>query len=501
MSNISESQDTKVQEPNMASSQPVEITTDTTDVAVTPPVAKEDDITDLEFNRKNIDALGARIRVTDKDEPTGLELLCYVRCNPEDGDLIRRCRGVVFNKEEIVMHAFPYTVEMSQLDTGEISSSIGDTFSKCDFYDSYEGALIRVFHFGGRWFTSTHRKLNAFRSKWASRESFGTCFKRAIESEFDVNPKFAAGIADGEDPLLERFQNTLDKTKQYMFLIRHTDENRIVSASPERPTLYHVGTFVEGELIMTEDINVPYPKKNSFSSMKELQDYVGGVDIRTIQGVICFAPNNLQYKVLHPDYIELFKARGNEPSIKFRYLQVRLNRKVTDMLYHLYPDWEGKFDEIENSLFDIAKSIYNSYVQRFIKKRFVTVPTEEFVVIRECHSWHEEDRATNRISIEKVIEVLNSQRPTNLNRMIRRYRNEKTEQKQNKVDTQKRARSNTASSMPSPSLAATIGSPIMQSPLLLSKNPKRNPAAVESLGPAALPPQPVQARSMVQESM
>jgi len=486
MSNISELQDTKVQEPTMASSQPVEITTPTITptVVVTPSDTKEEDITDLEFNRKNIDALGARIRVTDKDEPTGLELLCYVRCNPEDGDLISRCRGVVFNKEEIVMHAFPYTVEMSQTDTTAISSSIGDTFSKCDFYDSYEGALIRVFHFGGRWFTSTHRKLNAFRSKWASRESFGTCFKRALESEFDVNPAFAKGISDGEDPLLERFQNTLDKSKQYMFLIRHTDENRIVSASPERPTLYHVGTFVDGELIMTEDINIPYPKKHSFSNMSDLQDYVGGVDIKTIQGVICFAPGNLQYKVLHPEYIELFKARGNEPSIKFRYLQVRLDRKMTDMLYHLYPDWEGRFEEIENSLFDIAKSIYNSYVQRFIKKRFVTVPTEEFGVIRECHSWHEEDRAANRISIEKVILALNNQRPTSLNRMIRRYRNEKTEQKQNKVETQQRARSNTISSMPSPSLNAMIGSPPMQSPLLLSKNPKRNPTIV-NLGPPA----------------
>uniref|UniRef100_A0A6C0LXC2 Uncharacterized protein n=1 Tax=viral metagenome TaxID=1070528 RepID=A0A6C0LXC2_9ZZZZ len=486
MSNISELQDTKVQEPTMASSQPVEITTDTTAAAVNPPGTKGEDISESEFNRKNIDALGTLIRVTDKDEPTGLELLCYTRCNADDPDLIRRCRGVVFNGEKIVMNAFPYTVEMSQTDTASISSSIGKNFSKCDFYDSYEGALIRVFYFGDRWFTSTHRKLNAFRSKWASRDSFGTYFKRAIESEFDVNPKFSSGIEEGEDPLLERFQNTLDKNKQYMFLIRHSDENRIVSASPERPTLYHVGTFVEGNLIMTEDVNIPYPKKHSFSNVNELQEYVSGVDIRTIQGVICFAPGNTQYKINHPEYIELFKARGNEPSIKFRYLQVRLNRKMTNMLYYLYPDWSERFEEIENTLFDIAKSIYSSYVQRFIKKRFVTVPTEEFVVIRECHSWHEEDRASNRISLEKVIECFNNQRPTNLNRMIRRFRNEKDEQKKSKVDTQQRARSNTISSMPSPSLNATVGSPPMQSPLLLSKNPQRNPAIVNLGQPATI---------------
>lgn len=492
MATITESRDTKAAEPTVAS--PKNVTPVTPDTNSN--TSSDTKISESEFNRANIDALGNRIRITDKDESAGLELLCYVRCGPTDDGLIRQCRGVVFHGKEVVMHAFPYTLEYSSRDMGNITEHIKPVFDECSFFDSYEGALIRVFYFSGRWYTSTHRKLNAFRSKWASRESFGTCFKRALEAEVKVNSELASAIPKGDEGLLERFQMTLNKERQYMFLVRHTEENRIVSAAPKRPTLYHVGTFVDGALSLDDDIHIPYPKKHTFSSVDELVEYVEDVDIRDLQGVICFAPNNLQYKIIHQEYQDLFRARGNEPSIKFRYLQVRMNRKLTDMLYHLYPKWEEVFDEIENTLYDIARSIYSAYVQRFIKKRFVTVPTEEFAVIRECHKWHEEDRTANRISIEKVINVLNTQGPTSLNRMIRRFRNEKTAQKQDKRETKQRARSNTINS---PALTAQVGTPPLQSPLLLSKNHRRNPMLPPgpSLEPAALPPSQTHHRSLL----
>lgn len=492
METITESRDTKVVEPTVASLK--------NETSVKPDTnsntSSDTKISESEFNRDNIDALGNSIRITDKDESAGLELLCYARCGPTDDKLIRQCRGVVFHGKEVVMHAFPYTLEYSTRDMKDITEHIQPVFDECSFFDSYEGALIRVFYFSGRWYTSTHRKLNAFRSKWASRESFGTCFKRALEAEVKVNSELSAAIPEGEEGFLERFQMTLNKERQYMFLVRHTEENRIVSAAPKRPTLYHVGTFVDGELSLDDDIHIPHPKKHNFSSLDELVEYVEDVDIRNLQGVICFAPNNLQYKIIHKEYQNLFRARGNEPSIKFRYLQVRMNRRLTDMLYHLYPKWEKIFDDIENTLYDIARRIYSAYVQRFIKKRFVTVPTEEFAVIQECHKWHEEDRSANRISLEKVINVLNTQGPTSLNRMIRRFRNEKIAQKQDKSETKQRARSNTINS---PALTALEGTLPLQSPLLLSKNHRRNPMGPPgpSLEPAALPPSQIHHRSLL----
>jgi hypothetical protein len=112
----------------------------------------------------------------------------------------------------------------------------------------------------------------------------------------------------------------------------------------------------------------------------------------------------------------------------------------------------------------------------FTKSLRQSTPKEEFRVMKECHNWHEEDRPMNRISIEKVIETLNSQTPTSLNRMLRRYRTEKITKENNRADATERVRSNTISSAPSPSLNP------LTSPLLLTHT------ATEQLNALELPP-------------
>jgi hypothetical protein len=378
------------------------------------------------FSRANVEAQENKIRLVDSDEETGLDLFCYNRCSNEEDDFVKQCRGLVFHGDTLVMKAFPYTTEYSH-DDSTLDQVLSD-FKKWSFYSAYEGALLRLFHFSGRWFLSTHRKLNAFRSKWASRESFGTLFKRALDNEVLVNKNLASKLVEGEN-ILDRFQNSLDKNKQYMFLLRNCSENRIVCTPPAvgDPLIFHVGTFANGELSMNDDIGLCYPHRHRFLNVDELVHYIEtNIDPRHMQGVVCFGPSDRQIKIMHSAYMEMFRARGNEPSVKFRYLQVRMNKKMVDMLYDLYPELASTFDDYENNIYDIARGIYRAYVQRFIKKLYVTVPKEEYQVINECHSWHLTDRENNRINLDRVIQMLNKQPPTNLNHMIRRFKTEQS---------------------------------------------------------------------------
>ena len=423
------------------------------------------------FTKKDIENLGNKVRVTDTDG--NLELFCYTKCSPDDSDLLKKCRGVVFNGEEIVMQAFPYTIEISETEKDEINEKI-DT-EKCIFFDSHEGALIRMFHFNNKWYISTHRKLNAFRSKWACKESFGTMFKKALIHLEETNKEFKKRVGDGEDNVLTRFQNTLDKGKQYMFLVRHSQNNRIVCQAPEHNTVYHVGTFVDGKLNFDENICIPYPSRHYFSDTEELIECVKNSDITSIQGIICFSEGMNQIKILNKEYVNLFKVRGNEPSIKFRYLQVRMKQNEMSALNYLYPEMTEQFDDIENMLYSIARNIYNAYVQRFIKKKFVTMPTEDYIVMRECHTWHEQDRVNNRISMEKVISVMNLQKPTSLNRMLRRYKNQLYEQKKVEQVNKQRARSSTTSSESSPTTDGKIVGLPFTSPLVIPQQPSLFP--------------------------
>ena len=382
------------------------------------------------FTRQNVEELNNIIHLVDSDEENKLDMFCYIKCSDEDNDFIKQCRGIIFNEDKLVLKAFPYTVEYNTDQTNEINNVIHN-INDWSFFESHEGALVRLFYFNEKWFLSTHRKLNAFKSKWASKESFGTFFVNALSSEENTNENFKNSIKSEsalEESILTRFQNVLDKTKQYMFLILNNKDNRIVCSPPENPTVYHVGTFVNGELKLDENICLKKPKQLTFETVEDLISYVDKLSYKELQGIICFDINNRQIKIVNKDYQDLFFARGNEPSIKFRYIQVRMNRRLVNMLYYLYPEMHPVFDEYENTIYNIAKSIYSSYVQRFIKKRYVSVPKEEFLIIKECHTWYMSNREENRISLDKIVGVLNEQTPTNLNHMIRRFKLEKSRQ-------------------------------------------------------------------------
>jgi hypothetical protein len=203
--------------------------------------------------------------------------------------------------------------------------------------------------------------------------------------------------------------------------------------------LYHSGTFSESTsefLGLGSDLGVPVPDTHSFSSWEEVCAYVDEkTDHETLQGLIVFNGRD-HIKILNSNYKRYFEVRGNEPSIRYRYLQVRMNKEMTDSLYELYPRYTDQFQNYENMLYAFAKVIYDSYVKRFIKRQFVTLPKEEYTIMRACHSWHLEDRAKNRMSLRKVIEKMNEQPPTILNKMIRRKTQEAIEEKKKEASKQ-----------------------------------------------------------------
>lgn len=375
------------------------------------------------FTKETINELGNKVRLSDKDETNNLELYCYTYCDNNSPEELKNCRGVVFNDNKIILQAFPYTEELvPDRDLNKIKDVY--RMNNIRIYDSYEGALIRMFNYNDKWYISTHRKLNAFESKWASNESFGTCFKRALYEEIKKNKELSDRIStESSERFLEKFENTLDKDRQYMFIVRNNVNNRIVCIPPDNPQLFHVGTFIDNKLDLDDNIYVKKPNQIKFQKCEDMLEYIHNIDYMKKQGVIVFTENNKQYKIVNVSYDELFNARGNQPSIPFRYVQVRMDSKMVDKLYYLYPDSIKKFEEYESIIYEIGKNIYKSYVDRYIKKQYVSLAKEEFLVMKACHSWHLENRRTNRISLNLVLKNINNQLPTSINRMIKRYKN------------------------------------------------------------------------------
>ena len=258
------------------------------------------------ISRESIEIHNNKIKLTDKDEDNDLELFCYNFCEDKDNDIIKNSRGVVFSGQKIIMQAFPYTKEFRETDFDNINQQLESSIDDCEIYDSHEGFLIRMFYYKNKWYLSTHRKLNAFKSRWASRESFGHSFKKALESEVKRNEALRKSLSyeqDSKDNIIFKFQDILDKDKQYMFLVGYNEENRVVCDVVKDLFIYHVGTFLDGKLKMNENINIPHPKKHNFKNLEEMYAYVKETDYKKIQGIILFKPNNKQYKILSADYL------------------------------------------------------------------------------------------------------------------------------------------------------------------------------------------------------
>lgn len=421
-----------------------------------------------DLTREKIQALSTKLRLSDSDLDAKLDLFCYNKCNNNDPDLVKNCRGVVFNGENIVLRGFPYTEEYTTKSSSfnVLENIMKESWDSYRFYESREGALIRVFYWQTKWYVSTHRKLDAFRSKWASKESFGQMFNDALEALQDSGDEnfinhmnqdhmnqdhMDQNHMDQDETITNKFLNTLDKNYQYMFLVLNSYDNRIVCAAPDKPTVYHVGTIPlsnsnpqipEHKCILDHDIGIPFSKELKFSNIEDMKSYIDGLNYENYQGVIIFNTKlNKQYKLFNQDYYDLFNIRGNEPSVKYRYLQIRQDKDMVDKLYYLYPKYADAFDDYENTLYECAKKINKNYIDRFIKKKYVTVPKEDFLVMKACHDWHLEDREKNRISLRKVIDTLNEQTPSCLNRIIRRFKSGVTDQNETMKMTRLRARS------------------------------------------------------------
>ena len=413
-----------------------------------------------DLTREKIQAQSTKLRLSDSDLEAKLDLFCYNKCSNNEQELIKNCRGVVFNGENIVLRGFPYTEEYTtESNSFKILENImKESWDSYRFYESREGALIRVFNWQSKWYVSTHRKLDAFRSKWASKESFGQMFTDALETLLNANDENFMNQLNRNNDSMEsdenityRFLNTLDKNYQYMFLVLNNYDNRIVCAAPDKPTVYHVGTiplsntnpqFPENKCILDYNIGIPFSNELKFSNIEDMKTYIDGLNYENYQGVIIFDTKcNKQYKLFNQDYYDLFNIRGNEPSVKYRYLQVRQDKDMVDKLYYLYPKYADAFDDYENTLYECAKKINKNYIDRFIKKKYVTVPKEDFLVMKACHDWHLQDREKNRISLRKVMDTLNNQTPSCLNRIIRRYKSDIQNDETHIKTTRLRARS------------------------------------------------------------
>lgn len=362
--------------------------------------------TQFNFTKAEIEAAGIRVQ----DETEDLKLYCYEHdgCDQNSSDIVKATRGVVFKDNQLYAANFPYTSEHVVYREDDLKFI---DLEKTRFFAAYEGCIIRVFYDNtlDKWHVSTTRRLDAYKSHWASRTTFGEYFDKCT------------GIPR------ESYNERFDKNRVYMFLLSNSDKNRIVCHGSSM--VYLIGWFdtfsTKFHFAVDDEFHgFATPVQYKFISHEELYHAVTGVDITKTSGFVCFTENQL-FRLTNEQYSYFYSLRGNEASVMFRYLQIRQSRdEKSDKMIHdlmvLYPSFVEMFDKYEDWLELACSYIHAKYIERHVRKQFNQVATSVNDMINKCHSWHKSSGGV--VTLDVVRKLVNEQDAVHLNKIIKEQR-------------------------------------------------------------------------------
>ncbi len=307
------------------------------------------DIKDVDFSEYTFENVSQNPNIQLHDSDDKLLLYSYKDGITEDHTFERLVRGMVFEKEnkKLISVTYGYT-PFYDVNDEKLNKILNlNILRDCAVNKSYEGSILKMFYFD-KWYLTTHKKLDAFKSKRSSDVSLGETFFKVLDVSKD------------------EFESKLDKDYEYIFLLQNTMMNRRV-CSIETPKIYHVGTMHNLQTV-NSDLGLPVPEVIKVTSLTELKKTVENIDYKEAEGVIITLPDMTKLKIYNHRYHEYSELRGNEHSVIFRYLQIR-NTIGKDDYYQLYSDKKNEFDNIENKVVKIINILHNIYVQRHIYRR------------------------------------------------------------------------------------------------------------------------------------
>jgi hypothetical protein len=314
-------------------------------------------------DKRNID----NVKVVDFDS----ELAIYSSAEyvTESCDL-SDCRGLIYAGDELIFKSFPFCEEYT--DETVRGQNIDPTQWK--IFECVEGTLIRVFFHGEKFYTCTNRRLDAFKSRWASKKtSFGESFAKALRTLSDDHQ-----VLDDKEFLQSFYRKNLSVDKKYVFILHSSGDERIVCLNDE-PAVSFIGSVDDDHVVNFEDVielsnGTRVPKSRNlagYSTIDELADYVfENIDYKNCQGVILFrqTTGNLEsIKILSKEYLERFQIRNNTPSLPFRYLALRCYPQKLDTFFEMYPHMKNVADDIEKRIYELCRTLCEMYKKIFIQ--------------------------------------------------------------------------------------------------------------------------------------
>jgi len=344
------------------------------------------------------------------DELGEYKLEHYIDCFNDSSNEIKSCRGLIYKNNVLLCKSFPFTSEYL-FNEDVVENKLHECLiNKGIFFPSYEGSIVRVWNDEDKWFVSTHKKIDASKSRWGSNKTFKDLF---IENLFPNSTQ-------KEEDFINFCNTKLLKDIIYIYLIKTTLDNRIVCRNEENK-LYYLGNFNRNDNFQydydsnfeCENVSI-LPKLNILSyedfrlkieeNERDINNY------NETQGILCLSPNGDNIKFVNPLYYKYNLVRGNSPNILYRYIELKkqLDFETIDNLRELYKEENDLINDFENSLRHIKLNILRNYIKRYINKSLAVVPPEQHRILVDLYNQYLNDPQNNRLTIDLVSNYVDS---------------------------------------------------------------------------------------------
>jgi hypothetical protein len=241
-----------------------------------------------------------------------------------------------------------------------------------------------VWNYGGNWYLSTHRKIDAFKSRWGHQNTFGELFCRALL------PQQTPSNLNASRDTFNAYAKQLNPDKVYVFILQSFSENRKVCTGGPHPVLYSSGSFDRSKDFLysldNPECGLPLMPEESLSFsgdsstiLNVLKERTTKLDYDSYQGIFIVNPDGQSGKIINETYDFLDKLRGNVENVLYRYVQLRTTPQYYDYV-NLYPEYRHVFDKWENIMHRIFNNIYTQFLKRLRKETGLLHPEQNSIL-------------------------------------------------------------------------------------------------------------------------
>ena len=226
----------------------------------------------------------------------------------------------------------------------------------------------------------------------------------------------------------------------YSFVMKHPLNRIVVPVDKCSLTLISVYCIKNNEVEIfndlsnfvhnTYDIVMPYEDSDKYIDFEDIYEKFSGDNMPYVfPGIVI--KNKLtgsRTKIRNNNYERVRHLKGNTPKMQYHYYYLRQNGLVKDFLKY-YPEYRQKFSEHRSVLHNWTNTLYQNYVDCFIKK---LKPLREFPYNFKTHMYKLHELYLNKYMPEKkyitrnvVIEYVNTLPPPRLmysvNHILKEY--------------------------------------------------------------------------------